>query len=84
MEIAIVESEDLTLLSHQERIETIRNRLVIFIKTPLGKKVALILLILGLAGTFFMGFVFTGVWSDPIGYWDDTLPQWLSELMPWN
>lgn len=84
MEIAIVENEDLSLLSHQECIETIRNRLVVFIKTPLGKNVALILLLLGLAGTFFMGFIFTGVWSDPIGYWDDVLPQWLSELMPWN
>ncbi len=84
MEIAIVEKEDLQLLAHDERIEPVKSLLVRFIRSRFGKYIAFVLLVFGLAATFFMGFIFTGIWSDPIGYWEDYLPGWLLELMPWT
>lgn len=66
MEISFVKDEEKEWLGHPEKIAVSQDRLVRFLKTPLGKNVLFILLVAGIAGTMFMGFIFTGVWTDPI------------------
>ena len=66
LEISYVKDEEKEWLGHPERIAVSQDRLVRFLKTPPGKNVLFILLLLGIAGTMFMGFIFTGVWTDPI------------------
>ncbi len=74
MEVSRVENENLHWLGQEGEVKMVTDRLVCFLKTPKGKIVLIALLLLGIAGTMFMGFVFTGVWSDPIGLWREVLP----------
>jgi hypothetical protein len=67
MEIRTVPPSELENLTHPEKLkENNSDKLLNFLKTPTGTAVLIVALILGVLGCFFMGFIFTGVWSQPI------------------
>ena len=66
LEVAYVGEEELEYLTHTDKLEVSTDRLVRFLRTKTGKVMLMVLLILGMAACFFMGFIFTGIWSDPI------------------
>jgi len=66
LEVAYVGEDELDHLTHTDKLEVSKDRLVRFLSTKKGKIMLLVLLIVGMAACFFMGFIFTGIWSDPI------------------
>lgn len=66
MQINHVGPEELEYLTHPEKIgATNTSKLVKFMETTAGRVVLVLLCILGLGMTFWLGFMFTGVWSMP-------------------
>lgn len=66
LEVAYVGENELEYLTHADKLEVSTDRLVRFLSTKKGKVMLMLLLVLGMAACFFMGFIFTGIWSDPI------------------
>lgn len=66
VEVVTVPPNELELLTHPEKLRENQDKIVKFFSTVSGKILLVILLLIGIAVCFFMGFIFTGIWSEPI------------------